>query len=1070
MHYKPSVFRLWMTTLCALLFSAVVFAQQKTITGRILSEDGNAVIGATVSAKGTKASTLTNTEGNFSLSVPNNVRRLVISSVGFEQQEVDASNQAPVSVSLRTAVGSLNEVVVTGYSAQRKRDITGSVAVVNVSNLKQVPSGTTESLLQGQASGVTVINSGLPGGNSNVRIRGISSIGNVDPLVIVDGTPGSIHDLNVNDIESIQVLKDAGAASIYGVRGSSGVIVVTTKKGRQGKVTISYDGYYGTQRPLKNGFNIANTQENADAVMRSYINSGIAPADRNPQYGLGNTPVIPDYITPTAGKEGDPLTNPATYKLYSNQITRANKAGTDWFHEIFKPAPIQSHTVSASGGTNKSSFYYSLGYLNQQGTLIETYLKRYTARINTVFNVQDHVRFGENAFIFYRDNPQITNQNEGNAISHSYRENPIIPVYDIMGNYAGTGSKGFGNPQNPVANLKRTVNNRGNDWQAQGNVYAEVDFLKHFTARTSFGGAFDNFYYYYFSYTAYENQENNQNPNGFTEGSGFNSNTTWTNTLTYSNLFAQKHNVKVLIGSEAIHNKGRSSQLGRNNYFITNPTSLTVDPALWTIDFGDPNTRTNSGSPYDRTLYSLFGQLNYSFADKYLISGVVRRDGSSAFTPDNRFGIFPSVTGGWRISRESFFPQTNLISELKIRGGWGKLGSLSNIIATNPYTLFSQSAANSFYDLAGSQRAQFGIYPSQLGNTATTWEEDIVTNVGLDATLLKNKLEFSIEWYKKSVKNLLFQASLPASLGGASAPYINAGNIENKGIDASLTYNGKIHRDFNWNTTLTFTSYSNKVTALPATGPTFYERFNAGSSRLGAFTRLQKGQAVGAFFGYDVVGLFQSSDDVAKSPTQEGAAPGFLKYRDVNGDGKITPADRTFFGNPNPDFTAGLNIGANYKNFDLGIQLYASVGNDAINYVRYWTEFPQVFNGAVDKDAVYNSWTPSNTNAKVPILTRTANFSNTGVFNSYYLENASFLKCRNLTLGYSFPVGKLSRIRAERFRVYVQASNLFQITKYTGLDPELPTSNFSDNTNFGIDLGNYPANQKIFTFGISLGF
>ena len=621
------------------------------------------------------------------------------------------------------------------------------MAVVNVNNLKSVPSGTTESLLQGQASGVTVINSGVPGGGSTVRIRGITSVGGNDPLVIIDGTPGSMHDLNVNDIESIQVLKDAGAAAIYGVRGSNGVVVITTKRGRSGKAKINYDGYIGTQRPNKNGFRMANTMETALAVQQSFINSGVTPA--NKQYGSGTAPVIPKYITPTASNTADP----ATYALYTNQITLANQQGTDWFHEIFKPATMQSHSLSVSTGSDRSTFYMSLGYLNQQGTLINTYLKRYSARINSTFNVNNHIRIGENIYAFYKQNPGFTNQNESNAISYSYRENPIIPVYDIKGNFAGTGSQGLGNSQNPVANQMRSKDNKGNDWQVTGNAFAEVDLLKHLTLRTSFGGTIDNYYYNSFSYTAYENAENNKNPNSFQENFGYNSSWTWNSTANYVNNFGD-HSIKVLVGTEAISNYGRAIQGVRSGYFITNASNLTVDPNLWTLNFGPPAGQTTgniNGTPYRSSLYSLFGKLDYAFQDKYLLSGTIRRDGSSAFGANKKFGYFPSVSGAWRISKENFMKDVTWLDDLKIRGGWGKLGSISNINPTNAYTLYNASAANSYYDINGiNSGSLLGIYPSQIGSPNTSWEQDILSNIGIDASFSK-KWDVSFELYKKDI-------------------------------------------------------------------------------------------------------------------------------------------------------------------------------------------------------------------------------------------------------------------------------------------------------------------------------
>jgi TonB-linked SusC/RagA family outer membrane protein len=839
----------------------------------------------------------------------------------------------------------------------------------------------------------------------------------------------------------------------------------------------------GTQRPLKDGFNIANTQETANAIQQSYLNSGLTPG--NKQFGSGPTPVIPDYITPTAAKEGDPKTDPSTYKLYDNQITKANKQGTDWFHEIFKPAVITSHNLSVSAGSERSTFYLSLNYFNQEGTLLETYLKRYSARINTTFNLNNKIRVGENAYFFYRKNPGIPdgNQDEGNAISFSYRQSPIIPVYDIKGNFAGTGSQNLGNSENPVANLKRIHDNKGNDYQISGNVFGEVDFLKHFTARTSFGGFVDNNYWTQFDYTQYENAENNKNPNAFTEFYMLNNSWTWTNTLTYNNIIGD-HTIKVLIGTEALNNYQRGIYGTRTNYPITNANNLTVDPALWTLLFGSPsgqingNLSVNNGvtidllnpaTPVQSTLYSQFGRVDYNYADKYLLSGTLRRDGSSVFAEDNRWGIFPSVTAGWRLSRETFMNSISWMNDLKLRAGWGKLGSISNIRPTNAFNLFLQAAPNSFYDLNGSNNSSVtGIYASQLGNVETTWEEDVVTNIGLDATVLNNRLNFSIEWYKKAISGLLFNPAFAAPGGGAQPAFQNSGDIQNTGIDMSASYNGDI-ADLKFGVTATFTSYNNKVKALPA-GTKYIDRVSTGSNRFGAFSRLQPGEALGAFYGYKVVGLFQSDDDVNKSPKQEAAAPGRFKYLDANGDGRISDSDRVFFGNPNPKFTAGLNLEASYKNFDFSAFFYASVGNDVINYVRYWTDFPQVFDGAVSKDAVYNSWTPTNLNAKVPKLERTANFSNTTQYNSYYLENGSFLRCKSMVLGYSIPSGKTKKFGIDRLRLYIQAANLFTITKYTGLDPELTGSDLRDNTNFGIDFGNYPSNQKNYLVGVNLSF
>jgi len=1076
----------------ALLLHTFGANAQRPVTGKVINKtDGQPVPAATVQLKGTKSLTQTGADGTFTLTIQKDNGTLVISAIGFDRQELSiTAGVATGDIALIQTATTLNDVVVTGYSTQRKKDITGSVSVVNVANMKSTPSGSTESLLQGQAAGVTVVSTGAPGGAANVRIRGITSFGSSDPLVIIDGTPGNLHDINVNDIQSVQVLKDAGAAAIYGVRGSNGVIIVTTKRGRSGKAQVAYDAYYGTQRPLSKGFDIANPTRTAGAIWQEYLNDGLSPTHK--QYGSGPTPVIPDYITPAGAREGDPGTDPSQYALYTDQITKANKTGTDWFHEIFKPARIQSHNISASGGGDRSSYFFSFNYLDQQGTLIYTSLKRYSARINTLFSLaDDHIRIGENAYVVYKKNPGYLNLagvNNTNSINAAYREPSIIPVFDIRGNFAGTGSQSLGNAPQPVAIQTRQANNVSNIWQVNGNMFAEADFLKHFTARTSIGGTVDYFYNNSFVFTAYENAENAQNPNSYRENYGWNSSMTWTNTLKYTNTLAKQHNLTVLLGSEYINNSGRSVGASRGSYYVTDPSNLTVNPNLWTLNFGSPAGQTNSNivsnnglqTPYQLAIYSLFGRLDYNFGDKYLLSGTLRRDGASVFDPSQRYGYFPSVTGGWRISRESFMDGVGWLNDLKIRGGWGKLGSISNINPTNAFTLFGQAANQSYYDINGTGTTPTqGLYTAQYGNPYTSWEKDILTNVGFDATILQNKFDITIEWYKKAISGLINKAPSVGYGGLAQVPFINSGNISNTGIDAALTYHGgALKNELKFDITATFTSYSNKVIGLPP-GVKYQDASNTGSSTV--FSRIQPGQALGAFFGYKVIGLFQDAGDVAKSPTQDGAAPGRFKYADVHKDGKIDQNDRTFFGNPNPKFTTGLNLGASYRNFDFYMFLYASVGNDVLNQVRASTDFPQTFDVAISNHVIDNaarlvnaSGAPTNIldptarvanpGTTVPLLERVSNFSNASVFNSYTMENGSFLRCKSLTLGYSFPAAMIRALHMDKLRVYVQATNLFTITGYSGLDPELPGSS----TLFGIDGGAYPNNQKNYNIGVNV--
>ncbi|HMK18354.1 MAG TPA: TonB-dependent receptor [Chitinophagaceae bacterium] len=1062
-----------------LLLFAFVANAQKQVNGTVKSPTGP-VAGATVVVKSTNVATQSDASGKFSIMVPEGKSVLVISFVGLDTKEVDVSKTSEVDVLLPTVISTLNEVVITGYTAQRKKDVTGSVSIVNIADMKQMPVGTGEEGLQGRASGITVTSSGQPGAASDIRIRGVTSFGNNAPLVIVDGVRGNLHDINVNDVESIQILKDA-AAAIYGVAGSNGVVIVTTKKGKTGKAKVTYDFYYGVTQKGP-GFDMANTQEEANAIWLQQKNSGIAnPSDK--QFGKGATPVIPDYIqtfpyqdpssiTPSLINYGYTGSNPNIigpdkYDINSAQITQANKQGTDWYDEITRNAKVQSHNISVSSGSDKSSYFFSVGYLNQEGILQTQYLKRYSVRANTQFTVKDHLRIGENAYIFYKDNPTFLNQSESSPFTTAYRESAIIPVYDIMGNFAGTKSQGLGNARNPYADIYRTKDNRGYNWDITGNVYAELDFLKHFTARTSFGGVMDLNHNYSFGYVGYENAEGNTGSNSFNEGGGYNTSWTFTNTLTYANIF-KEHNVKVLLGTEAVNSYGRWTTAGRSLYFSENPN-------YWTLNAGT-GSQSNAGGAYQSTLLSQFARLEYAYSGKYLINASVRRDGTSIFTEEQRWGVFPSVSAAWRISEENFFKGITFVNDLKIRYSWGKMGSTSNVDPTNPYNLYSTRAGKSAYDIGGTSTNPYvGFFRSNLGNAETTWEGDIISNFGIDATILKNRLDFSIDYYQKKVNGLLFtQSGVPVDIifaGDAGLPKVNIGDIQNTGIDFSATYHAMIGKDLKLDLSGTLTSYNNKIVDIP--GVPF---FDGATVRNVKIQRFQEGQAFGAFFGYKVLGLFQDAADVTKSPTQDGAEPGVFKYQDVNGDGKINTDDRTFIGDPNPDFTYSFNISATYKNFDFGAFFFGSKGNDIFNNTLYFTDFPDFFKGGLRREVALNSWTPTNTNTSIPKLKTTGSFStdNSGFANSYFISKGSYLRSKLMQIGYTIPQNKLSRFGIDRLRLYFQATNLFTITDYKGLDPELPSQPNSNgqivNTyQYGIDQGSYP-NTPRFLFGINLNF
>ena len=1067
---KRTVLQICLAFFCLLMITSVAFGQARTVTGRILGADGTPVAGASVTVNGTTTGTQTDASGNFSISVPSARNALTVSSVGFETQNLEIGRNNSVNAMLRTSASNLNEIVVTGYSAQRKKDITGAVSVVKVDELKSTPAGNAEVQLQGRAPGVTVITSNQPGDGASVRIRGFSSLGaGNNPLYIVDGVPaGGLGSISSEDIESMQVLKDAASASIYGARASNGVIVITTKKGKNGPAKISYDTYFGTQDPGK-GLDLLNSQEYAQLVFLAYKNSGQALSGTLASlYGTGQTPVLPDYILPTGAKEGDPSVDPSKYKLnYDNipssyLITRANKAGTNWFDELTRTAPMMRHNISVSGANDKNRYMFSASYFDQQGIIINNFAKRYSVRANTEFNIKNVLRIGENIQLLYQQNNLIANNDEGGVIAYSYRSQPIIPVYDIMGNFAGSRG-GIGNSHNPVANRIRGKNDRGNSYNIFGNAYAEADFLKHFTARTSFGGLIYFGNSYYNSYPEYENQENSV-LNAVTEDNSLAQAWTWTNQLSYKNTFGS-HTVNALIGSEANLNNSRSSEARRQGYFSN-------DLGYRTVSTGS-GTQSASGSPdIQRALYSLFGQVNYTYNDRYLASVTVRRDGASAFGPAKRFGTFPAFSLGWRISQESFLQGVSWITDLKIRGSWGKMGN-QGINPANQFTQFAGNNGSSFYDLAGTGNGLTqGFYLSFIGNSRGAWETNTTSNIGFDATLFKGKTEIIFDLYKKNTTDLLYAAEQLGNSGTSAAnnpPAFNLGSMKNTGIDLGINQHVNIggNRGVKLDATLTFTTYKNRITNISDSTVKFFDvNVSTESNRIGGyFVRNQVGQPLSSYYGYKIIGLFQSADEVSKSPTQTEAAPGRFKYQDTNGDGKITADDKTFLGSPNPNFTYGFNLDATYKNFDIGAYFYGVQGRESINYTKWFTDFYPTFAGGKSKAALYDSWLPTRTNTNVPIAENVASFSTTGQINSYLLENASYLRMKNLIVGYSFSKSFLNKLRIDRLRIYVQATNLFTATKYTGLDPEV----IGGDQGSGVDIGAYPT-VKTYLVGLNLNF
>lgn len=1077
--------RLLLSSLFMLFCFLQTMAQQRTITGTVTTSDGTPLAGASVLVIGQKTGETTGPSGTFSINVPGKTKELRVSYVGYTSQDISISGQSNITVALKSSSATnLNEIVVTGYGTQRKKDISGSVAVVNVSDAKKLPATSSEQLLQGQASGVTVINSGAPGAPSTVFIRGISNFGNTKPLYVIDGVQaGDMSSVNPNDIESISVLKDAGAAAIYGISGGNGVVVITTKKGHAGKATISYDGFYGTQRPLSgNVWNLMNPKQQSELAFRA----GDAATEALYPGGAG---VVPKYgyhgstAMGTFGKAGV-TDDDGILQYYHFDAAVPNNdflvqkfatgAGTDWFHSVFKPAPTQQHTITASGGNDKSTYLFSVNYLDQQGTLLNNYEKRYQARLNTTFNVKEHIRFGEEGYVTYRENNggyNGTQQNEGGGISFTYRMMPMIPVFDVAGNYGGTydGPTGepMGNGQSPYAIQNNQSTNHAHFVTIQGNIFAEADIAKYFTLHTNFGGTLYNQYYWNLGYNPYQDYESHANPNSASEHDQMSGNYNWTNTIRFKRDFG-KHDVNVFAGYELKSYSGREVNASGQGFF-------SLDPNYVQLQYGTPVNAPTSYIYQPNRTQSVFGRLDYIYNDKYILGATIRRDGFSIFAPGHRWGTFPSVSLAWRASQEDFLKDISWINDLKIRGSYGEAGNDGNIGGNNAYSSYSSGTGTSYYGIGGGNNSiTQGFYQNQNGNPNVTWETDKITNVGLDAVLF-NHLDFTVEWYQKKISGLLFTLPLPATVGGANAPVVNVGDVENTGLDMSATYHARVGNDFTFNIGANVTTYKSNITFIPKPG-----YFDFGYSRDNDIVRNEIGHPIGAFFGYQTMGIYQSDEDAAKGATYAGAKAGSFIYKDVNGDGKIDANDRTWIGNPNPKFTYGINLSANYKKFDFTLVLYGSQGNKDFNYVKYWTDFYSTFQGGksldlYNKGAIVVNGKVTNPGATLPAASFAQALGSSTV-SSYYVEDGSFLKCRVAQLGYTFDPALLNRIGVDKLHLYVQANNLFTITKYTGLDPELVPSLSNNGTGvnqsaaFGIDYGAYPNNQKQYVVGVNLTF
>jgi len=1071
-----------------LAFSTVLlWAQERVVTGIVTDETGAAMPGVNILLKGTAQGTASDVEGKFSITIPNNDAVLVFNFVGYGSSEIIVGERTVLNTQLTPDVQTLTELVVTGYTSQRKADITGAVAVVDAEQLKSFKSANVSQMLNGRAPGVTVSTSGAPGDGSNILIRGVNSFGSSDPLIIVDGVQiqgdKALNGINPNDIESMQVLKDAASASIYGARAAAGVIVITTKQGKSGKVQVNYNGYYGSQTPVgaysdflvkdplayaQKWHTIKNpgTGVNSDGTTAGTFYGGV-----------GSAASIPDVFYAPTDANGNTITDeskynyPADPRLAPTLFMHSNKQGTDWWGETFHPAPIQNHNISLSGGGDKGTMAASVDYFKQDGTMRYTSYERISARLNGTlklgkFSFGETMGFTRSVGLGQSGGPQ----NEQNTMTQILKMNSIVPVYDISGvHYGGAKTVNFSNGSNPLAKQVRNKDNTTTSYRLLGGfngAYQITDFL---SVKSALSYDYSQSLFKNFTYPTWENREFNGN-NTYQEVQNVSLNWVWTNTLNFQKVFANDHHVSAFVGYEAVRNEGRFLNGTVQGFGTTNPdVVLNVSQAL-------ASTLLSAGSGYSQlnTLASMFAKVDYSYKDKYILSATIRRDGSSNFSAANRYGNFPAFSAGWRLSEESFLQGVSWLDDLKLRGGYGVTGNqILNVYnngqlvpAFNAYDQWgARSPFDASYDIAGTNTgSQAGYDLKNYGNPGTKWEENHMTNIGMDATVLNGKFNVVFDWFTKDTKGLLYQVTYPGVSGAAQAPYKNVAEMTNKGWDGAINYRDKFG-EIGVTVGLNVSHYTNRIVSLDGNTNSF---FAPGIDlRFGVVNVWQVGSPISAFYGYTQNGLFQNKAEAAALDQAGTSAPGHIRFVDKNGDGKINDADKGVIGTPQPKATVGLNLGATYKSFDFNMFLYGSFGNKIYNYNRLFTHFG-FFNSNVAKEVLTNSWSATDTSKPLPIIDPNDSFSLSS--STFYVEDGSYIRAQNMTLGYTVP--KIKGI--QKLRVYVQGQNMFTITKYKGIDPALsnvnPGNNGGNNNGWmGFDFGNYPS-SRTYMVGANLTF
>ncbi|HAS41090.1 MAG TPA: hypothetical protein DCS93_11455 [Microscillaceae bacterium] len=1001
-----------------LCLSPQIFAQTQAISGKVTSPDGEGIPGVSVYVKGnTSIGTVTNASGEFTVEgVPQN-SVLVISSIGYIAQEISVGSQTTFSITLKEDSKSLEQVVVVGYGTQKRSEITGSVSTISAKEITNTPVLRVEQALQGRAAGVQIAqNSGSPGSGLNVRIRGIGTVNNSDPLYVVDGIPVEGMDfLNPSDIETISVLKDAASAAIYGSRAANGVVLITTKKGKNNqKLRLNYEMYYGVQSPIRK-LDLLNASEYATLsnVMRT------AEPTLTP---------FPEFANPAALGEG-----------------------TDWQEAIFeRNAPIQNHQVSLTGGTAKSVYSLSGNYFQQDGIIgrDKSRFKRMSFRFNSNHQLNKRVSVGNTLNLIHFDKRNLAENDEFNSpLMRAINMDPVTPVRNANGTFAASpyAQTDIKNPANQIALASDT-------WVADrllGSLFGQYEIIDGLKLRVSLGldatyGTSDKFFPSFDLGLPHERLDVNSVEK--TMNLWYN----WIveNNLTYNKSFGS-HSINLVAGMSAQEFNFKNLGGVRNNLSTNNPGNAFLNASQ------DGENQTATGAASESALFSYYGRINYTFANKYLFSATVRTDGSSRFGPNNRYAVFPSFSLGWVLSEEGFLKSLDFINFLKLRVSWGQNGNqqISN------YGFTSAIANGLNYTLGGTEILSNGAAPVVASNPDLKWETSTQTDIGLDMGFMQDRIMFSVDYYQKNTEDMLVVVPIPLHVG-AGAPFVNAGSVENKGVELMLEYR-KQEGDFKYNIGFNMAFINNTVTGL-GNGNTPISSGEYGTGG-GLITRTEVGRPIASFYGWVTDGIFQTQSEIDAHAFQNaGTAPGDIRFKDINGDGVINDDDRAFIGNPTPDFTYGITAGASYKNFDFSMFWQGVQGNDVFNAVTRY-DFSTT-NRLATRLGYWNGQGSTNTE---PRLTASDPNQNARI-SDRFVDDGSYLRLKNIQIGYTLPESALKRLRVSKLRVYIAAQNLFTITRYKGLDPEIGVG--ADGVlDLGIDRGFYPQ-ARMFLTGLSITF